>query len=259
MDTLEVMYYDKEGFSDTLLTLVKNILSSTDYIDYYDAAANTDCTFYDENIQKLEAFNLNVGKLQRIATDPVATEWEGRSDKPHYLTNRQGCSCIGALYVLWVWIYDRSNNLTPAQAVEKGIAMFDPSIAPGTVFKATNVYWDHVTRADGKPHKDNNGKLASIGEKLQEAGLPCVVGKGISQGQNFVWSDGNFEGGVVGIVLSNSSSEENKDIATAMYGIMFKPGYNKIVVTSFSRGHCRNMVKVDEGRAKAAIDCIRAA
>ncbi|GMI23836.1 hypothetical protein TrRE_jg85, partial [Triparma retinervis] len=84
MDISEVMYYDKEGFSDTLLTLIGNILSSTDYIDYYDAAANTDCTFYDENITKLGAFNLNVEELQRIATDPVATEWEGRSDKPHY-------------------------------------------------------------------------------------------------------------------------------------------------------------------------------
>ena len=259
MDTLEVKYYDKEGFSDTLLTLVKNILSSTDYIDYYDAAANTDGTFYEENITKLGAFNLNVDKLQRIATDPVATEWEGRSDKPHYLTNRQGCSCIGALYVLWVWIYDRSNNLTPAQAVEKGIAMIDPSIAPGTVCQITDNYWDEVTRADGGWQRDSIGNIADIVAKLEQAEFPCVVGKSIRRGQNFVWSDGNFEGGVVGIVLSNSSSEEFSDNATKTYGIMFKPGYNKIVVTSFSRGHCRNMVKVDEGRAKAAINCIRAA
>ena len=56
MDTLEVMYYDKDGFSDTFLTLIGNILSSTDYIDYYDAAANTGCTFYEENIYMITRF-----------------------------------------------------------------------------------------------------------------------------------------------------------------------------------------------------------
>jgi hypothetical protein len=141
--------------------------------------------------------------------------------------------------------------------VEKGIAMFDGTASPGTVCEITDAFWDEITREGGRPQQDNTGNIADIKAKLEQAEFPCVVGKPVRQGQNFVWNDDdNYDGGVVGIVLSNSSSAENDDNATSMYGIMFKPGYNFIVVTHFSRGHCRNMVKVDEGRAKEAIECI---
>jgi hypothetical protein len=258
-ETEEVIFYEKDGFSDTFLTLIRKHLSSNKYIDYYPAAANTDCTFYDEGIEKLDVFNFNIGELRRTATDPVATEWEGGSDDVRYLANRQGCSCLGGLLLLWVWIYDRSKNLTHAQAVEKGIAFFDCTVTPGTVCEITDAYWNEVTRENGswQSETDSNGEIADIKAKLEQAKFPCVVGKVIRKGQNFVWNDhDNYGGGVVGIVLSNSSSAENDDNATKMYGFMFKPGCNFIVVTNFSRGHCRNMVKVDEGRAKEAIECI---
>jgi hypothetical protein len=144
--------------------------------------------------------------------------------------------------------------------VEKGIAFFDCTVTPGTVCEITDAYWDEVTREGGRPQKDEKKHRAKIVAKLEKAGLPCVVGRSIRQRQKFVWNDDdNYGGGVVGIVLSNSSSAENDDNAVQMYGIMFKPGCNFIVVTSFSRGHCRNMVKVDEGRAKEAIECLSAA
>ena len=256
-ETEEVIFYDKEGFSDTFLTFIRNTLSSTDNIDYYDAAANTDCTFYEEGIKKLQAFKFNIDKLRRRATDPVATEWEGGSKNVRYLANRQGCSCLGGLLLLWVWIYDCSKNLTHAQAVEKGIAFFDATTSPGTVCEITDAFWDEITRENGRwqSETDSNGEIADIKAKLEQAKFPCVVGKTIRKGQNFVWNDDdNYDGGVVGIVLSNSSSG---DSAADMYGIMLKPDCNFIVVTNFSRGHCRNMVKVDEGRAKEAIECLR--
>ncbi|GMI49166.1 hypothetical protein TrCOL_g6099 [Triparma columacea] len=258
-ETEKVIFYDKEGFSDTILPLIRNTLSSNEYIDYYPAAANTDCTFYDEGIEKLDVFNFNIDESRRTATDPVATEWEGRSDGVRYLANRQGCSCLGGLHLLWVWIYERSTPaLTYAQAVEKGIAFFDATTSPGTFCEITDDFWDEITREGGNQQKDNTGNIADIKAKLEQAEFPCVVGRSIRQGQNFVWNDDdNYDGGVVGIVIANSASEGNEDSATKLYGIMFKPGCNFIVVTNFSRGHCRNMVKVDEGRAKEAIDCIR--
>jgi hypothetical protein len=224
---------------------------------HYAAASEGRCDFDAENTKKLKDLGFNVGAVGKVATAPVATkDVAGVS----HLANPEGCSCLGSLYTLWSWVKDRNPNLTNAQAVDKVMDMFDCTIAPGTFFKASNVSWDEATREDGsQPVGWKKGNLGAIVEKLKAEGLPCVVGKRKQFGKKLIWNDGKYDGGAIGIVLSNSSSAKNKDTATAMYAILLKPGYDKIVVVMISREHCRNMVEVNEDRAELAINCIREA
>jgi hypothetical protein len=169
------------------------------------------------------------------------------------------------MYVLWPWTRDRSTNITHGEAVGKCMDLHDPTLTPGAVFKVTDIFFDHVTR-EPKGHErqqeDATGSLANICVALDGAGIPNVVGKGISRASKFVWrtgGTGEFEGGAVGIVHGTSSSEASPDNAAETYAILFRPGYPSVVATRISREHCRSMVEVDEGRAELAIDAIRSA
>ena len=246
-----VYYYKEKGFSKKLIEV---ILSFVKKYSHYAAASKGRCDFDAESTRKLKDLGFDVGAVGKVATDPVATkDVAGVS----HLANPEGCSCLGSLYTLWSWVKDRNPNLTNAQAVDKVMDMFDGTIAPGTFFKASNASWEEAIRPKGRKPIDDKGKIAKIVKELKQAGLPCEVGKRKQVGKKLVWNDGNYDGGAIGIVVSNSSSAKNKDTATAMYAILLKPGYDKIVVVMISREHCRNMVEVNKDRAELAIDCIR--
>jgi hypothetical protein len=253
------LYYEKDLWYNDLFQVVQPFVNAA---PYYQAASDTQCSFDADNEAKLDALNMSAIAVGNFAVDPVAIE---TVDGVVMLVFRYACSCLGGLFALWPWVKDRSTTLTHKQAVGKCMDMHDPSLCIGAVIEVSDIFFDHVTR-EPKGHErqqdDSTGILASICGALDGAEIPNVVGRGISNGPKFVWrtgGTGEFEGGAVGIVLGTSSSEASPDRAAETYAILFRPGYPSVVATRISREHCKNLVEVDEVRAKLAIDAIRSA